>query len=301
MRSGGGIRFQGQAQLQSFDVSTLSPSPNYAAIWHVFTSYKAIADSLIHTRNFLTSSWFDTTITACSGSKAKKMSKLDEQWRPDDKRGSLFCMPANEEFEGSFTAANPYVFMQPVDDREEGHNLIAAMLKHRVASILFNNGFCPHEPPELFKLEEDFYRMKIDLERWAWTKTSDTSHFSKKVEKLNQAVYKAQDATEASVIWSSFVTNINDTGISSNAITKRRLSIFVSIEEKAKADKKKAESSVHEILPCIKCADAKSRHALSHSEATWRELLRGEGTGDWKKSVDYYLKRDAARSSPMSH
>ncbi len=224
------------------------------------------------------------------------MSKLDEQWRLDDKRGSLFCMPVNEEFEGAFAAANPYVFMQPVDDREEGHNLIAAVLKHRVASILLIHGFYPPErPEELVKLGEDFDRLKIDLERWAWTKTSDTSHFSKKVEKLNQAMYKAQEATEASTIWSSFVTNINDTGISSNAVTRRRLSVFVSIEEKAK-------SPVDAILPRIKCADAKSRHApFSHSEATWRELLLGEGTDDWKKFVAYYLKRDAARSSPMSH
>jgi hypothetical protein len=234
-------------------------------------------------------------ITACSGSKARKMSKLDEQWCLNDKPGSLFCMPVNEEFEGTFAAAKPFVFMQPIDDRKEGHNLIAAVLKHRVACILLIHGFYPHErPEELVKLGEDFDRMKIDLERWAWTKTSDTSHFSKKVEKLNQAIYKAQYATEASAMWSSFVTNINDTGISSNANTKMRLSVFVLIEEKAK-------SPVDAILPRIKCAGAKSRHTLSHSEATWRELLRGEGTDDWKKFVDYYLKRDAARSSPMSH
>jgi hypothetical protein len=245
---------------------------------------------------FITLSWFDARITACSGSKAKKMSKMDEQWRLDNKRGSLFCMPVNDEFEEAFAAANPYVFMQPVDDREEGHNLIAAVLKHRVASILLIHGFFPHEPPgELIKLGENFDRMKIDLERWAWTKTSDTSHFSKKVEKLNQAMYKPQEVTEASAIWSSFVTNINDTGISSNAATKRRLSVFVSIEEKAK-------SPDDAMFPRIKCADAKSRHApFSHSEATWRELLRGEGADDWKKLVDYYLKRDAARSSPTSH
>ena len=49
------------------------------------------------------------------------------------------------------------------------HNLIMAILKHRVATILLVHGFFPQEPPEeLIKLGGDFNRMKIDLEHWAW-------------------------------------------------------------------------------------------------------------------------------------
>lgn len=224
-----------------------------------------------------------------------------EQWHAYNECRSLFCMPINEEFENAFEGANPYVMMQPVDDREEGHNLITAILKHRVATILLVHGFFPQEPPEeLIKLGGDFNRMKIDLERWAWPKTSDLSHFSKDTELLNQAIYKPKEGTEASIIWGSFVTNMKamkkDTSMGSNDVAKKRLPVFISIEENAK-------SPDAAVLPRIKFADVKSNHApLSHSEMTWRELLLGEdgGDGSWKKSIDHLKRRDVACISPVS-
>ena len=67
------------------------------------------------------SSWFDTTITACSISKAKKLAKVSkehEPWLVDDSSGALFTMPNNDEFQRCLDASSPpFVLMQPVDDR----------------------------------------------------------------------------------------------------------------------------------------------------------------------------------------
>lgn len=143
--------------------------------------------------------------------------------------------------------------------------------------------------------------MKIDLERWAWPKTSDLSHFSKDTELLNQAIYKPKEGTEASIIWGSFVTNtkiMKDTSmVGSNDVTKKRLPVFISIVEE------NAKSPDAAVLPHIKFADVKSNHApLSHSKITWRELLLGHDgeDGSWKKSIDHLKRRDVACISPVS-
>jgi hypothetical protein len=228
------------------------------------------------------------------------MSKQEDQWHLKNKSGDLFVMPVNKEFEDAFAAADlpPYVFMQPVDDLEDGHTLMMRILKHRCTSILIAYGVKPQEPPEaLIKLGEEYDRLKNVLERWAWPKTSDTSHFSKNVEQWHQASYKPE-GTVTSAIWDSFVMNIAVPGDRVNPKTtiKKRLPVFVSMEEKT-------QSPDPPILPRIKLTGAKSHHGPS--ETTWRELLLGEGAdgeGSWKRSIECYsLKRDDARSSPMSH
>ena len=226
------------------------------------------------------------------------MSKQEDQWHLDNKSGNLFVMPVNKEFEDAFAAADPppFVFMQPVDDLEDGHMLMMRILKHRCASILMAYGVRLQEPPEpLIKLGEEYDRLKNVLERWAWPKTSDTSHFSRNVEQWHQASYKPEGA-ETSAIWDSFVMNIAGTGATANSkiATKKRLPVFALMEEKIKSPDPK-------ILPQIKRPGARSSHC-GPSESTWRELLLGEGgdkEGSWKHSVEYYSKRDDARSSPM--
>ena len=240
------------------------------------------------------------------------MAKQVEQWHLEDERGQPFCMPVNQQFEEAFSAADLFVLMQPVDDREEGHTLMTAMIKHRVACILLNHGFRLLEPVEkLSKLAEDFRRMKNDLERWAWPKTTDTSHLSKPKEHQNQTAYHPNEATEASAIWSSFVKNINhnpdENGIRCNAPAKKRLSVFLSIEASSQSPNAAA------ILPIIRRIDSTPVHApLSHSEATWRELLIGNGDedGPWKKAIEWKRAMDsqdpnskritAVRSSPVT-
>ncbi|KAL3822759.1 hypothetical protein ACHAXA_009633 [Cyclostephanos tholiformis] len=249
--------------------------------------------------------WFNTTITSCSGSKAKKLSRKDEQeqWHLKNECGIFFVMPINQEFKDAFMAVDlpPYVLMQPVDDLEDGHNLITAVLKHRVASILQSHGFKPQEPPEeLIKLGEKYHRLKRLLDRWAWPKTSDTSHFLKNVDQWHQANYRPE-GTETAAIWESFVMNISSTSnqwhqanykpegtetqairesfvmsissssTNSKAVTKKRLPVFASMEEEAR--------SPHPgILPQIRFSNAKSHNSdISCAEKTWRELSPWRG------------------------
>ena len=95
------------------------------------------------------------------------MSKKEEPWRLSDR--SLFCLPNNDEFEQALSSsAIPYVFMQPVDDCEAGHDLVKAILVHKVATILLSRGFCFTEGAlnPLAQLKIVFLRIKADLEKW---------------------------------------------------------------------------------------------------------------------------------------
>lgn len=97
------------------------------------------------------------------------MSKKEEPWRLSDR--SLFCLPNNDEFEQALSSsATPYVFMQPVDDCEAGHDLVKAILVHKVATILLSRGFCFTEgalnPLDQLKNKNDYFRIKADLEKW---------------------------------------------------------------------------------------------------------------------------------------
>lgn len=124
--------------------------------------------------------WFDATITACTSSKAKKVSKKDEPWQLEN--GSLFCAPRNEEFLEHRPITEPYIFMQPVDDCKEGHDLVISIIKHRIASILHSRGFrfdeilAQHDDADYDLLRDEmgygplgvrYSLLKADLARWA--------------------------------------------------------------------------------------------------------------------------------------
>lgn len=246
--------------------------------------------------------WFDTNITACSTTKAKKVSKKDDPWHLADKSGALFCMPNNAEFERSFSFATPpYVSMQPVDDIQVGHDLVKSILEHRVASILLTRGFRFHElPAQLDKLGKDFARLKHDLERWAWPKTSNVDHLSKTMETRNQTEYcppisKDGQADNISAIWKSFATSLDAAHNGSGAAPKKRLSVFQSILGKADSV---VESTA---LPRIEPTSYKVFSSLSLAEATWREILLGEGgnSGPWKKTIQFHMEKTAHSAPPM--
>lgn len=233
-------------------------------------------------------------------------------WDLNDKSGGLFFgMPNNEEFKTSFASAPtpPYVFMQPVDDIPSGHRMMVEILKHRVSVILdsrYEGVSFPKLSLKLGSLRTDYVRLRKGLERWAWPETSDFSHFSKPPETRNQMVYVPASVHETgtpeyavSAMYKSFKTNLDAVragfAAAANAVPKNRLGVFRSLPERPKAAA---------VLPRIKPVDAaKSSSAfpgLSHSEATWRELLLGED-GPWKKALEFHAEtseRNAARASP---
>ena len=107
------------------------------------------------------------------------MSKKEEPWRLSDT--SLFCVPNNDEFEKALSSsATPYVFMQPVDDCEAGHDLVKSILVHKVATILLSRGFCFTEGAlnPLDQLKNDYFRIKADLEKWYVSRVLHCQFFS---------------------------------------------------------------------------------------------------------------------------
>ena len=110
-------------------------------------------------------------------------------------------------------------------------------------------------------------------------------------EHQNQSYYHPKKDTEASAIWSSFVKNINDNDVSYNAPARMRLSVFLAIDAKSKTTSNPAAV----ILPHIRHIDTKHDH-LVHAEATWRELLLGEGEdkdGSWKRAIERKKTQDS--------
>ena len=88
----------------------------------VFVTYQFMFNCM--SLYFYLHSWFDAKITTCSTTKAKKVSKKEDPWHLDDKSGSLFCMPNNDEFVATFPYRSPpYVFMQPVDDAKRVYQI----------------------------------------------------------------------------------------------------------------------------------------------------------------------------------
>ena len=78
-------------------------------------------------------------ITSCSNNKAKRVSKKgEEHWQVDDR--TLFCLPRNESFSACLPLIKPFVMMQPVDDAREGHDLMDAILEHRIGTLLHSQG-----------------------------------------------------------------------------------------------------------------------------------------------------------------
>ena len=245
----------------------------------------------------------ESRVWACTGLGSKRSPLL------------RFCVPNNKEFERAFrTSTAPYVFMQPVDDFEAGHDLAGAILRHRVAAILLGLGLCLDVlPASMEQLEEDFAGMKDNLWRWAWPRTSDTNHLSSATEVRNRASYSpanvfSRDGEEEDrgvavvpAIWRSFMTNLGDApeGSSAAAATaaipdEKRLRAFRSIAESD-------DSSFNDFFPRFECllankkpydetSSSSSLSSLSHSEATWRELLLGEeeeeGGGLWRRAID---------------
>lgn len=219
------------------------------------------------------------------------MSKKQEPWKLDDKSGSLFMMPNNEEFEQAIPSTSaPYVFMQPVDDLAAGHVLISDILKHRVASILSQSGFYFHLP-SIRRMEQGFERMKAELDFWAWPKTTCLGHFNKTKEEQNEAAYFPPEPFPTSSIWNSFVSNLNDDGYDCPGIaSKNRLPVFRDITEQA--------DIVLDALPRIKQAKYSGNVPPDRAEATWRELLLGEG--DAFATTHQAHIENARKNSPLT-
>ena len=124
------------------------------------------------------SSWFDTPISACSISKAKKLAKVSkehEPWLVDD--GALFTLPNNDEFQRSLDASSPpFVLMQPVDDLKAGHALVQCILEHKVATLIRSQrlGYVGKLLTDS-QLHDEYNRLKLDLETWAWSEATPRS------------------------------------------------------------------------------------------------------------------------------
>ncbi len=149
-----------------------------------------------------------------------------------------------------------------------------------------------------------FEVLKDGLARWKWPETTDKSHLSKKTsEHKNHALYSPPNmwADSVSSIWESFTTNLdaNRTKVAT-ATTSNRFEIFRLISAKAE--------TYEEPLPRMKLTPTKYQaplSSLSHSEATWRELLLGGEDGPWRKALEHQVhteraKKDKARAFPQA-
>ena len=134
---------------------------------------------------FYLRSWFNATVTSCPSRQTQKTSKVVDPCHLGDAGGAPFRTSQKEESQKQPPLTAPHVLMQPVDDLAAGHALVASILEHRVATILFARGRCFGERPQrIGRLQADCARLKADLARWAWPRTADRRHLSKAKEEL---------------------------------------------------------------------------------------------------------------------
>ena len=222
--------------------------------------------------------------------KAEKKGKA-LPWHLEDCSNALFCVPNNEEFKKRPPLVAPYVFMQPVDDRAAGHDLVASILKYQVATLLHAHR---HSFDGLLSrlslLQAEFGRLKADVVRWAWPRIATDDHLMRTKEEQNCVVYALtnDDASVSSRLWHSFVRNL----ASDRCLSTRRLPVLRSLPDKAEVI-----GGTLPVLPRIPASIIRRENQKTHpfcpshlSEATWRELILGEGGSLWQKTVESQRK-----------
>ena len=170
------------------------------------------------------------------------------------------------------------MIMQPVDDANEGHVLIGAILEHRIGMLLCDQGcrFGKLNAESLVEREGEFKSklvlMTDRLKRDFWPVTSNMDHIKKTTEERNQTEYypsSIEGSERAQRLWHSFVSNLSE---DSSELSYQRLPVFESIT--AKRDSKRNLPRLKPTHPALQL------NASPFAEATWKELLEGQ-TGAW--------------------
>ena len=211
--------------------------------------------------------WFDANVTHWGGRSFKRQApndlcNLDER--------ALFRMPKNETFESNLPTITPHVLMQPKDDCKEGHDLIDAILEHRINSILASQGCRSYWLNNFATLKADFARLQKIAEKWTWpslTKRQVNIIVQKMREDHVNSEYVPIDVSEENMpllaIWNTFVGEQHQ--------MKKRLDVFVSLTIQE-------EKGSYEKLPHI--TNSRTKFVSKLSEDTWKELLLGKD-GPW--------------------
>jgi hypothetical protein len=242
--------------------------------------------------------WFDATFSGHGGKNG-----FGANTRPKGEKGrkpgedALFVMPENETFQRNLPTVMPFVLMHPKDDCIEGYNLIDAILKHRIGSILTASSIkFGSWKDNVAELEADFDRLKLSSKKWTWPVHADKDKIFQSGQiyeeyTSNKYVPQSSDDSKYSLcsMWSNTCTNLGST-FDSTLETKPRLDVFVSISTKTKADCKG--------IPRI--TNSPTKKSISpESEDTWKELLWGVD-GPWKQALHAYNSGCDARSRSSS-
>jgi hypothetical protein len=180
---------------------------------------------------------------------------------------NLFYMPNNDEFKGKYSRMTntPYVFMQPPCDMSEGHDIIGAILQHRIATL---KGRTAKELPV-----EKFCNLLIHRDTWIWPRTSDRSHPAYSLP--TEAKYKTH-----AILWECFIGLSKD---GNPAPSRERLPVFKEMMEKTAEGDDANEIFVPRIARPTPILDFQN---LSHGEKTWREILLGVECGQWMQAIE---------------
>ena len=216
-----------------------------------------------------------------------KVSKEHEPWLVDDSSGALFTMPNNDEFQRCLDASSPpFVLMQPVDDLQAGHALVQCILEHKVATLIrsLRLGYVGKLLTDE-RLLDEYNRLKLDLETWAWPQTTNRDHGAKMHEVRNRTAYVPPERSIVAPLWVSFAKNLNvGTESLEDDPSKERLPVFRGFDDKADADASKAG------IPRLR----------STSPTTVLDIA---ALCDATRAIEFEVERqrkNAARSTPVS-
>ena len=207
-------------------------------------------------RNCNRSIWFDAKISHFGG-------RIDNV-KVENDNNALFCMlDMNKSFEmnPNHNAITPYVMMQSKDDLQDGRNLIDAIIKHRIWSILAAHGVTC----DFHELKADFLRLQKTTNTWMWPKLDGvqiSKIFEQTREEHSNNAYSPHVDREDNMLmfmWGTFVGKKN--------ANKPCLGVFHSLRNSKSVNLGKK-------LPHI--TDSPTKFVSCHSVDTWKELILGK-------------------------
>mmetsp|Transcript_26356 Transcript_26356/g.56584 ORF Transcript_26356/g.56584 Transcript_26356/m.56584 type:complete len:357 (-) Transcript_26356:331-1401(-) len=257
--------------------------------------------------------WFDTLpvklvqsqIKRSRRIKQKKKTHIRNEHTGPNANGALLNRTTTADFPTGRPDIDPFVPMLPADDHEDSHNLIMAIIEHRINSIILSN--CSSVDAEQKKklhmrmkqLQKAFMGMAKFQEKWTWPKREGMDHLTRftNCPPGNIMPYipsKTHKKSPCIHTWHSFVKTIGTLNtdvdhLSSNDDAKR-LSVFLSFDGSAPRTSLGGNTKrpPHIIADVWWNAEASS----PKKDGTWKEILLGlPENGKWEAALRLHKKK----------
>lgn len=246
-----------------------------------------------HTSNL--SIWFDALPIELGQSQVKRSRRLKQkkvsqivEHNPPHADGALISKRNSADFPSGTPDIHPYVPMVPVDDNDKSYDLIQAIIRNRINSIIIENYPSVNNKEQMMllrmrtkQLKEEFMDMMMFHKKWTFPKRDGMNNItrSSKAPPNNIMPYVSSEKSPYISIWNTFVKNVGQVCLPVNDDSYPEClntSFFGS----------RAKSKEANCLPRLKPSDPSSQ-----TNKTWQEVVLGlPGDGKWSDAISLHQK-----------